>query len=96
MGISVSDVVYQANAGAERITKTGESNVALIDAECLGYHRQLECEHIRLLLTDEVSKGLDDVAAGRVKDARDTIRRLKSPKRVVEVNCAGWVGGKHA
>jgi len=30
-----------------------------------------------LLLADEAGKGLDDVAAGRVKDARQTIQRLK-------------------
>lgn len=92
MGISASDVVpfslaranlselvEQVKAGAEKIiTKNGESYVALIDAQRLDYYHQLEREHIHLLLIDEASKGLDDVAAGRVKDARETIKRLKS------------------
>jgi hypothetical protein len=30
-----------------------------------------------LLLIDEVSKGLDDVAAGKVKDARSVIQSIK-------------------
>ena len=41
-----------------------------------------ERERIHLLLIDEAGKGLDDVAAGRVKDARQTIGQLKR-RRVV-------------
>lgn len=92
MGISTSDIVpfsqaranlselaEQVKAGAEKIiTKNGESYVALIDARRLDYYHQLERERIHLLLIDEASKGLDDVAAGRVKDARETIQRLKN------------------
>lgn len=91
MGISTTDVVpfsqaranlselaEQVKAGAEKIiTKNGESYIALIDAQRLDYYHQLEREHIHLLLIDEASKGLDDVAAGRVKDARDAIMALK-------------------
>ncbi len=91
MGISVHDVVAfsharanfsdlaeQVKAGAEKIiTKNGESYVALIDSDRLDYYHRLERERIHLLLVDEASKGLDDVAAGRVKDARQAIRRLK-------------------
>lgn len=91
MGISTTDVVpfsqaranlselaEQVKAGAEKIiTKNGESYIALIDAQRLDYYHQLEREHIHLLLIDEAGKGLDDVAAGRVKDARDTITALK-------------------
>ena len=91
MGISTSDVVPfsqaranlsdladQAKAGAEKIiTKNGESYVALIDAQRLDYYHQLEHEHIHLLLIDEAGKGLDDIAAGRVKDASSTIKSLK-------------------
>lgn len=91
MGISTSDVVpfsqaranlsdlaEQAKAGAEKIiTKNGESYVALIGAQRLDYYHQLEREHIHLLLIDEAGKGLDDVAAGRVKDARATIKSAK-------------------
>jgi prevent-host-death family protein len=91
MGISVHDVVAfsqaranfsdlaeQVKAGAEKIiTKNGESYVALIDSDRLDYYHRLERERIHLLLVDEVSKGLDDVAAGRVKDARQAIQGLK-------------------
>lgn len=91
MGISASDVVplsqaranlselaEQVKAGAEKIiTKNGESYVALIDAQRLDYYHQLEREHIHLLLIDEAAKGLDDVAAGQVKDARTAIKTLK-------------------
>jgi antitoxin (DNA-binding transcriptional repressor) of toxin-antitoxin stability system len=92
MGISASDVVpfslaranlselaEQVKAGAEKIiTKNGESYIALIDANRLDYYHQLERERIHLLLIDEASKGLDDISAGRVQDARETIQRLKS------------------
>ena len=91
MGFSASDVVPftqaranlseladQAKAGAEKIiTKNGESYVALIDAERLDHYHRLERERIHLLLIDEAGKGLDDVAAGRVKDARSAIQSIK-------------------
>lgn len=91
MGISASDVVplsharanfselaEQVKAGAEKIvTKNGESFIALIDSDRLDYYHQLERERIHLLLNNEVSTGLDDVAAGRVKDADSAIRSIK-------------------
>lgn len=91
MGISASDVVplsharanfselaEQVKAGAEKIvTKNGESYIALIDSDRLDYYHQLERERIHLLLMNEVSTGLDDVAAGRVKDANSAIRSIK-------------------
>jgi prevent-host-death family protein len=91
MGISASDVIplSQARAnfselaeevkrGAEKIiTKNGESYIALIDASRLDYYHQLERERIHLLLIDEVSKGLDDVLSGKVKDARGAVQALK-------------------
>lgn len=91
MGISANDVIAlsqaranfselaeEVKAGAEKIiTKNGESYVALIDASRLDYYHRLERERIHLLLIDEASKGLDDVAAGRAKDARKAIRSLK-------------------
>ena len=96
MGISVRDVVAlsqaradfsdladQVKAGAEKIiTKNGESYVALIDADRLDYYHRLEREHIHLLLIDEIGKGLDDVVAGRVKNARLAIRKLKNRRTV--------------
>lgn len=91
MGIAASDVIplsharanfselaEEVRAGAEKIiTKNGESYIALIDAQRLDYYHQLERERIHLLLIDEAGKGLDDVAAGRVKDARSAIASLK-------------------
>ena len=91
MGISTSDVVplsharanfselaEEVKAGAEKIiTKNGESYIALIDAKRLDYYHQLEHEHIHLLLIDEASKGLTDVAAGRLKNARSAIQSIK-------------------
>lgn len=75
---TLSELVEQVKAGAEKIvTKNGESYVAIIDAQRLNYYHQLERERIHLLLIDEASKGLDDVAAGRVKDARSVIQSLK-------------------
>lgn len=91
MGISARDVISlslaranfselaeEVKAGAEKIvTKNGESYIALIDASRLDYYHQLERERIHLLLIEEVSQGLDDVAAGRVKDARGVLEALK-------------------
>ena len=92
MGISTSDVVpfsqaranlselaEQVKAGAEKIiTKNGESYIALIDAKRLDYYHQLERERIHLLLIDEAGKGIDDIAADRMQDAREAIQRLKA------------------
>ncbi len=75
---NLSDLAEQVKGGAEKIiTKNGESYVALINAERLDYYHRLERERIHLLLIDEAAQGLDDVAAGRVKDARQTIQRIK-------------------
>ena len=91
MGISASDIIplsharanfselaEEVKAGAEKIvTKNGKSFIALIDAERLDYYHRLERERIHLLLIDEASTGLDDVAAGRTKDARSVIQSIK-------------------
>ncbi|PRG77501.1 prevent-host-death protein [Burkholderia multivorans] len=75
---NLSELAEQVKAGAEKIvTKNGESYVAIIDAQRLDYYHQLERERIHLLLIDEVGKGLDDVAAGNVKDARRTLSAIK-------------------
>ncbi len=58
-------------------TKNGESDIALIDASRLDYYHQLERERIHLLLIDEASKGLDEVIAGKLKDARSVIQSIK-------------------
>ena len=75
---NLSDLVEQVKAGAEKvITKNGESYVAIIDSQRLDYYHQLERERIHLLLIDDAGKGLDDIAVGRVKDARTTLAALK-------------------
>ena len=75
---SLSELAEQVKAGAEKIiTKNGESYIALIDAERLDYYHQLERERIHLLLINEASRGLEDVAAGRTQDARSTLEKLK-------------------
>lgn len=96
MGISASDFISlsqarakfselaeQVKAGAEKIvTKNGESYIALIDADRLDYYHRIERERIHLLLIDEASKGLDDVAQGRVQDACGAIESLKRRRGV--------------
>lgn len=79
---SFSELAEEVKAGAEKvITKNGESYVALIDAARLDHYHRLERERIHLLLIDEAGKGLDEVAAGRVKDARGAIQAIKRRRR---------------
>ena len=67
----LSELADEVKMGAEKIiTKNGVGYVALIDAERLDYYRTLEKERIHLLLLDEMEKGLADVEADRVRDAR--------------------------
>jgi prevent-host-death family protein len=74
----LSELADQVKAGAEKIiTKNGESYVALIDARRLDHYHQLERERIHLLLIDDAAKGLADVAAGRVKNARSSLSAIK-------------------
>ena len=78
----LSELADAVNGGAEKIiTKNGESYVALIDAKRLDYYHRLESERIHLLLIDEAIKGLDDVAAGRVRDARKTLESIRQRRR---------------
>lgn len=75
---NLSELADQVKAGAEKIvTKNGESYVAIIDAQRLDYYHQLERERIHLLVLEDASKGLADVAAGQVKDARKTLAAIK-------------------
>ncbi len=75
---NLSELADQVKAGAEKIvTKNGESYVAIIDAQRLDYYHQLERERIHLLLIEDASKGLADVSAAKVKDARSTISAIK-------------------
>lgn len=73
-----SELADEVKAGAEKIvTKNGESYVAIIDAQRLDYYHQLEREHIHLLLIEDASKGLADVSAARIKEARGTLSAIK-------------------
>ena len=75
---NLSELADEAKAGSEKIiTKNGESYVALIDARRLDYYHRLEQEHLHLLLIDDAIKGVDDVAAGRTRDARAVLAQLK-------------------
>jgi prevent-host-death family protein len=75
---NLSELADQVKAGAEKIvTKNGESYVAIIDAQRLDYYHQLERERIHLLLIEDASKGLADVAAGNVKDGRSALEARK-------------------
>ena len=76
---TLSELVEQVKAGAEKIiTKNGESYVAIIDSARLDYYHRLERERVHLILIDEASKGLEDVAAGKTKDARSALTALKN------------------
>ena len=58
-----------------------KNHVAPIAANRLDYYHRLESERIHLLLVDEATKGLDDVAAGRVSDARKTLESIQQRRR---------------
>ena len=78
-----SELADAVNEGAEKIiTKNGKSDVAPIDANRLDDYHRLESERIHLLLVDEATKGLDDVAAGRVSDAPGTLESIKQRRRM--------------
>lgn len=73
-----SELAEDVKGGAEKlITKNGEAYIAIIDAKRLDYYHQLERERIHLLLIDEASKGLDDVAADSTQDARAVLKNIK-------------------
>lgn len=79
---NLSELADQVKAGAEKIvTKNGESYVAIIDAQRLDYYHQLERERIHLVLLNEVSRGIDDIAVGNVKDARTTLQAFKRQRK---------------
>ena len=71
---SLSELADEVKAGAEKIiSKNGESYVALIDADRLDHYHRLERERIHLALLEEAERGLADIDAGRVKDARKAL-----------------------
>lgn len=87
---NLSEPTDQVKAGSETIvTKNGESCAAPIDARRLDDDHQLERERIHLLLIDEASQGLADVAAGRVKDAHDTLAAIRRGRTARAAGCRG-------
>lgn len=81
---NLSELAEQVKAGAEKIiTKNGESYIAMIDAQRLDHYHRLERARIHLLLIDEAEKGMADVEAGRVTDARSAISRMKKRRAAV-------------
>lgn len=77
----LSELADEVKAGSEKIiTRNGESYVALVDAARLDYYHQLEREHIHLMLLDEAEKGLEDLAAGRICDARPALKKRQAPR----------------
>ncbi len=97
MGFSARDVVLftqarahlceladQAKHGVEKIiTKNGGSYVALTDANRLDYYHRLECERIRLLLIDDVKRGVAYIEAGRTYGADAAIAQLQQRRAAV-------------
>ena len=68
----------QVKAGAEKdITKNGESDVALIDADRLDHYLRLERERIHLLLIADAQRRLADITAGRTCEADAAIAQLQ-------------------
>ncbi|WP_285414912.1 type II toxin-antitoxin system Phd/YefM family antitoxin [Variovorax sp. efr-133-TYG-130] len=73
-----SELADQAKAGAEEIiTKNGESYVALIDVDRLGYYHRLERERIHLLLIDDAKMGLANIEADHAYGADTAITKLQ-------------------
>ena len=75
---NLSELADEVKAGAEKIiTKNGESYVAIIDADRLEHYHRLERERIHLLLIDDASRGLADVASDTLRDAGRALAAIK-------------------
>lgn len=75
----LSELADEVKAGAEKIiTKNGESYVALIPAAQLDYYHRLAEGRGQLELLEDIERGLDDVATGRVRSARSALRDIKA------------------
>ncbi len=73
-----SDIADEVKAGAEKIiTKNGEHYVALINIDRLAYYHRLEQERLDELLLDGATRGLRDMAAGRVRDVGEAFAEIR-------------------
>jgi len=76
-----TELADQVRRGRENlITRNGESYVALIDARRLDHYHRLEREHIHLTLIEEATRGLDNVAAGRMLGVAELRARYRKGK----------------
>jgi prevent-host-death family protein len=74
----LTELAEDVVAGAEKVlTKNGSAYVAIVDARKLDYYHALEAEHGRLVLLDDVKKGLDDALGGRVMSEEAFREKLK-------------------
>ena len=64
------------NGSEKLLTKNGARYVALVDARKLDYYHALEAEHTGSLLVHSALEGLEDLAAGRVRDEAELDRAL--------------------
>lgn len=79
---SLPELADQARAGTEKIiTKSGESHVALMDADRLDCYHRLESERVHLLLIDNARRGLADIAAGRTFEADTAFAQLQQRRK---------------
>jgi prevent-host-death family protein len=80
----LTELAEDVVAGAEKVlTKNGVAYVALVDARKLDYYHELDAEYGRLVMLDDIEKGLEDVRAGRTKsegEFRKSIRRIVARK----------------
>lgn len=78
----LSELIDEVREGAEKvITRNGEGCAALIDTRRLDYYHRLEREHIHLLLLEDADCGLQDIAAGRTRDARASLATLQARRQ---------------
>jgi antitoxin (DNA-binding transcriptional repressor) of toxin-antitoxin stability system len=76
----LTELAEDVVAGAEKVlTKNGSAYVAIVDARKLDYYHALEAEHGRLVMLDDVEKGLKDALAGRVQSEEEFRKSLRRP-----------------
>ena len=78
----LSELAYEVNVVSDEVvTESGESYVALIDADRPDCYHLLDRERIHLLLMEDVQRGLADIVAGRTQHADAAIARLQQRRQ---------------